>query len=127
MAKQKSRDPAEAFRDMISNLERGIDSLAERVTGSDEYSRTVNQLHKAQVGLQDAFSDLMTRQLSTLNMPSKSDIEKLADKLHGIERRISHIESHLGVPGAKAAASAKSPPRTKKAAKKKTAKKAAKK
>ena len=70
-------DPAEAFRNLITEWERGFDAMANRIMGTDEFSRSMNQLQDIQLSMQKRFNEAMAQQLSTLNIPSRDDILRL--------------------------------------------------
>ena len=40
---RKEPDPAESFRNLVTEWERGFDSLANRLMGTEEFSRSMNQ------------------------------------------------------------------------------------
>ncbi len=130
MADQKSSkrppDPAENFRNLVNEWERGFDAMANRIMGTEEFSRSMNQLQDLQLTMQKRFSEAMAEQLSNFNMPSRDDILQLGEAVHALDKRIARIESLLAKQAAKsgkkkkkgatkAEASARSgPPRTKK-------------
>ena len=85
-------DPTEIFRNLVTEWERGFDSLANRIMGTEEF---------------------MAQQLSTFNLPSREDVLRLGENLGALAQRVAHIEELLvELSGEKAAPVRRSPPRT---------------
>lgn len=95
MSDGKRADPLAQFQTFVTEWERRIDGLANRVMGTDEFSRSMNAMQKAQLGMQRTFMEGMANYLNTLNMPSRADITELGERLHGIEQRLARMESLL--------------------------------
>jgi hypothetical protein len=129
MADQKSKrppDPTENFRNLVNEWERGFDAMANRFMGTDEFSRSMNQLQDLQLSMQKRFNEAMAEQLSNFNIPSRDDILQLGEAVHALDKRVARVESLLAKQAvkdakkkkkknaAKAEPSARSgPPRTK--------------
>ncbi len=118
MADDKRVDPSAAFQEWVTNWERAFDKFSNDVMGTDEFSRSLNQMQNLQLELQRAFGEQMARQLAAFNMPSRDDVMEMAETLRDIDRRVSRIESMLRkmepagdneLPGRRS-----SPPRTRK-------------
>ncbi len=111
---QNKTDPADAFRNLVTEWERGFDKLANRFMGTDEFSRSMNQMQSMQLSMQKAFSESMANQLSAFNLPSRDDVLRLGESVRVVEARVAHIEEMLvTLTGAGSAAKSKGPPRTK--------------
>lgn len=118
MSKETPPDPAETFRELVTKWERGFDSLANQVMGTEGYSRSMNQLQDLQLSMQSIYKDFMTQNLTNANMPTRDDMVRVAESVADLDRRLARIESLLEamVPSnAPVGAGPKSgPPRTKK-------------
>jgi hypothetical protein len=119
---QKEPDPVATFRNLITEWERGFDSLANRLMGTEEFSRSMNQFQNMQMGMQKAFNEAMASQLSAFNLPSRDDVLRIGENLRALDQRVARVEELLiniasgGKTGAKKARkSKKGPPRTRKA------------
>ena len=88
-------DPAEAFRNLITEWERGFDAMANRIMGTDQFSRSMNPLQDIQLSMQKRFNEAMAQQLSTLNIPSRDDILRLGENVMSLDKRLSSIEELL--------------------------------
>jgi hypothetical protein len=111
-------DPAENFRNLVNEWERGFDAMANRFMGTDEFSRSMNQLQDLQLSMQKRFNEAMAEQLANFNIPSRDDILQLGEAVHALDKRVARVESLLAKKGKKkkkkANASTRSgPPRTK--------------
>jgi len=95
-------DPAAMFRDFVTNWERNINNVANQVMGTESFSRLMQEAQKMQLTLQHATSEAMGRRLAALNMPTREDIIRLAEKLTDVDRRLARIEATLDDDAAKA-------------------------
>jgi hypothetical protein len=130
MANDKPNNPADNFSEMVTQWERNFNEYANKVMGTEGFSQAMNEAQKAQLGYQKMFSDWMTQNLTTMNMPTRDDILRLSEAIAGIDQRLERIEANLAgsPPGSVGKPAAKKPPRTRKPkspAKKASAKKAA--
>lgn len=110
-------DPGDAFREMITEWERGFDSLANRIMGTEGFSRSMNQMQDAQLGAQKVFRDFMTQNLTMANMPTRDDLVRLAESVQDLDKRMAHIEALLegmSPAGTPVTPPRKGPPRTRK-------------
>lgn len=118
MSKQTPSDPEEAFRELLTQWERGFDSLANSIMGTEGFSRSMNQMQDAQLGAQKAFRDFMTQNLTMANMPTRDDLLRVAESVQDLDKRMARIEALLEdiAPAATRAKprTPKGPPRTRK-------------
>jgi hypothetical protein len=87
--------------------------------GSDQYSQWMGRMMETYVTMQKNMAESMSRYLGALNLPTRTDILTLGDRLAMIEDRLAGIERMLTAgtsaaptDGATAAATMR-PPRTK--------------
>lgn len=88
-------DPAEAFRNLVTEWERGFDAMANRFMGTEEFSRSMNQLQDMQLSMQKRFNEAMAEQLSHFNIPSRDDILRLGEAVHALDKRVARVETML--------------------------------
>ena len=133
MADKRPPDPAENFRNLVNEWERGFDAMANRFMGTEEFSKSMNQLQDLQLTMQKRFNEAMAEQLSHFNIPSRDDILQLGEAVHALDKRVARVESLLAKQaakdakksakknkkqknaGAKTSAARSGPPRTKQA------------
>ena len=94
-------DPAENFRNLINEWERGFDAMANRFMGTEEFSRSMNQFQDLQLTMQKRFNEVMAEQLSHFNLPSRDDILQLGEAVHALDKRVARVESMLAKQAAK--------------------------
>ena len=115
----KSTDPVQMWHSFLGDMEKQLNTFSNQAMGSEEFSRIMGQMTGASVGAKKAFGDFMEKYLAAMNLPSRSELIDLGERLHNIEGRLNDIMSllqrvHTDVVSADAAASgAPRPPRTK--------------
>ena len=114
-------DPLAPWRDLVSQWEKGVNTLANSAMASDQFSGTVNTAMGLSLRMQQKMGEMMATYLTTLNLPSKADITAMTERLAAIEARLEQITTIAetavrAMPAAPAApaAAAPMPPRTKK-------------
>ncbi len=95
MAEKRPFDLAEFFREFTSQWEREFDSLANRVMGTEDFSRSMNQLQRTQIAFQRSFNDFMGERLSNFNVASRDDVIRLGETLHAMDTRLGRLEALL--------------------------------
>lgn len=118
MSKQAPPDPAEAFRETLTRWERGFDSLANQLMGTEGFSQSMNQMQDLRLGMQKLYKDFMTQNLNNANMPSRDDLLRVAESVQELNRRMVRIEAMLEdmlpLKGQNTPAQRGGPPRTRK-------------
>ena len=116
-AEPLSKDPAAAWRDLVAQWEKNVNELANRTMGSDEFSKAVNQAMGLSAGMQSSLSEAMGRYLASLNLPSRTEMAGIGERLNAIEERLDRVLTLLQLPAGAAkpggAAATAKPPRTK--------------
>lgn len=95
MSKETPPDPSVQFQEWVTNWERAVDDFSNKVMGTDEFSKGINQMQSLQMEFQRNFGDLMARQLAALNMPSRDDVIRISEDLRSLDRRMAHVERSL--------------------------------
>ena len=122
--KQDPPDPIQMWRDWLTKSERQMNEMFNEVMGSEGYSQTSSRMMESFIAFQKSMGQASERYLSTLNLPTRTDVLALGDRLAGIEDRLRDLEIAIrAIPGASTAQARKStratPPRTRKAPSKK--------
>jgi hypothetical protein len=107
MPEQPSLDPMNLWRDMLTQWERGLNSVANQAMGSNEFSRAMHQVTALSLRMQQTAGDAMGKSLQAMNLPTRSDILELAERVGCIEESLARLEAALPA----AAAPAPAPPR----------------
>ncbi len=120
MSEPSIKDPAEVWRDMVAQWEKGFNAIANQAMGSEQFSQMMHRATSASAGVQQTVGDLMGRYLAALNLPSRAEMTAIGERLQAIEASLARIEMHLGRSSASGtvatAIAVPRPPRTRKPA-----------
>jgi hypothetical protein len=95
MADPKDVDPLATWRDLLSQWEQGMNTIANRAMGSDEYSSSMNGAMSATLKLQETMRQFMAVQLANANLPSRAEVQAIAERVGGLEARLDRITALL--------------------------------
>ena len=112
----KNTDPVQMWHNFLGDMEKKFNTFSNQAMGSEEFSRAMNQVTGASAGAKKAFGDCMERYLAAMNLPSRSEMIDLGERLNTIESRLNEIMSLLQRVHADVASSeggTPRPPRTK--------------
>ncbi|MFT4676594.1 MAG: glutaredoxin 2 [Candidatus Azotimanducaceae bacterium] len=116
MADDKQVPPAD-FSELVTEWERNINEYSNKLMGTPEFAKSMNQFQNVQMAFQKNFSVTLAQQLANFNMPSRDDVVAISEQLTEIDQRLAHIEKALArtnVGMEKPAPERKRPVRTKK-------------
>jgi SMC interacting uncharacterized protein involved in chromosome segregation len=91
----KSNDPVALWQNMIGEMEKGFNAFANQAMVSPQFSKVVNQVGGATAGAQKQLGELMEKYLLTMNLPSRSQMIGMAERLQSIEGQLSEIKAML--------------------------------
>ena len=120
MAETQQADPFQVWRDWISQSERQWNSFLNEAMATDEFGQAMGRMMDVYLNMQQNLNEVMGRYFSVLNLPTRTDVLSLANRLAEIEERLINIEQGLQdmtpaeKPRPAKAAPAKRPARTKK-------------
>lgn len=117
MAKRDGQDPMQMWREWMDGAERQWNSVLTEFMGTEQFGQASGRMMEAFLGMQSSMNEATQRYFSALNLPTRTDILSIAERLTGIEDRLSDIERSLGAVASPAAGRAprSKPKRTKKA------------
>jgi len=95
MADPKDVDPLATWRDLLSQWEQGMNTIANRAMASDEYSSSMNGAMSATLKLQETMRQFMAVQLANANLPSRAEVQAIAERVGGLEARLDRITALL--------------------------------
>lgn len=107
-------DPTAAFRDLVSQWEKGMNESANRWMQSSDFAQTMHKMTSSFASMQQQLGDTFGRFLSAMNLPTRTEMTAIGERLQSIEaslRQMSLQMEKLGAPGA--AVADRGPPRTK--------------
>lgn len=88
-------DPIATWQKLVSDWEKQINEVSARVTGTEEYSRVMNQTTKFTAAARQHFDRQMEEFLKTVHLPSKADMAAIHDRLAAIEDAIEQLRLAL--------------------------------
>jgi len=90
-----SPDVAQLWRSWLTETERQWNTFFNDVMGTDSFGRLLGGYMEMYGTFQRLVAHNMERSLSTLNVPTRSDIVDLSERLSSVEERLTSIESSL--------------------------------
>jgi polyhydroxyalkanoic acid synthase PhaR subunit len=85
----------ELWRNWLTETERQWNSFFNEVMGRDSFGRVAGSYMEFYSVIQRALNQGMERYLNTFNLPTRSDIVELGERLHNIEERLTTLEANL--------------------------------
>ena len=92
MAEATTPDPFAMWRDWLSNSERQWNSFLNQAMSTDEFGQAMGRMMDVYLGAQKNMNEVMGRYFTALNMPTRTDVLSLANRLSEIEERLGSIE-----------------------------------
>lgn len=88
-------DVGQLWRSWLTETERQWNTFFNDVMGTDSFGRFIGGYIEAYSHFQRLIAQNMQRSLSTLSLPTRSDIVELSERLSTVEERLASIESAL--------------------------------
>jgi polyhydroxyalkanoic acid synthase PhaR subunit len=88
-------DPFAMWREWVAQSERQWNAFFNEVMGTEQYSQSMGRLMALSLDQQKSMSEAMGRYLGALNLPTRSDVFALGDRLAGIEKRLASMEERM--------------------------------
>ncbi|GAC1582216.1 MAG: hypothetical protein NVS3B7_17540 [Candidatus Elarobacter sp.] len=90
-----AKDPLALWRDMLSQWESAVNSLANKTMSSNEYSSSMNGAMGLSLRMQESVREFMAAYLATTNLPSRTEVLAIAERLGALETRLDRITALL--------------------------------
>jgi polyhydroxyalkanoic acid synthase PhaR subunit len=90
-----SPDTMELWRNWLTETERQWNSFFSEVMGRDSFGRVTGSYMEMYSVVQRALNQGMERYLNTFNLPTRSDVVELGERLHNIEERLATLEANI--------------------------------
>jgi hypothetical protein len=91
----KGNDPLALWQQMIGEMEKGFNAFANKTMTSPEFSKIMNQAGGVTAGAQKQFGELIEKYLVNMNLPSRTQMVGMAERLQNIEGQLNEIKSML--------------------------------
>jgi hypothetical protein len=79
------------WRQVVTKLEGGINSMANSSMNSEQFTRALHQFSQVSTGMQQTFEKVLDGYFKALRLPSQKDIAALADRLQRLEDKIDML------------------------------------
>lgn len=88
-------DPIAAWQKMIQDWENEINTWSGRFTESEQFSAILGQASKMVVVAQKTMNEQLETMLQSLNLPTRTQVDTLSDRLDSIEDSIAQLRIAL--------------------------------
>lgn len=95
MAQGTTADPFEMWRDWMANSERQLNGFLNNAMSTDQFTQSMGQFMDVYLNMQKSMNEVMGRTFSALNMPTRTDILSLGERLSAIEDHLGKIEASI--------------------------------
>ncbi|MFM5885263.1 MAG: hypothetical protein ACKOQ3_08075 [Novosphingobium sp.] len=99
MTQKPAFDPVANWQEMLQKWEHEINSWSGKLTETEQFGAVMGQATKMSLVAQKTLTDQMETLLRSLNLPSKTQVEALGERLDAIEEAIERLRLALE-PGA---------------------------
>jgi len=82
-------DPLGVGRGLASRLEKGLTQLANQGVKSEQFAKAMHKALGASLATRQLTKQFQNRLLEALNLPTRSDIQALTERLQAVEDRIA--------------------------------------
>ena len=86
-------DPLEMWRNWLSESERQWNGFLNQAMATDEFSQTMGKFMDVYLNMQKSMSEAMGRYLTAMNLPPRTDVLALGDRISALEERIAGLEA----------------------------------
>ncbi len=88
-------DPVANWQQMLQKWEQEVNSWSSKFTETEQFGAGMSQATKFSLVAQKALNDRMETVLRSLNLPSKTQVEALGERLDAIEESIERLRLAL--------------------------------
>ena len=86
-----SPDPLAAWREWVSQSERQWNAFLNEAMATEAYGQSMGRFMEMYVAMQKSMADAMGRYVTALNLPARTDVLALGDRLGAIEQRLARL------------------------------------
>jgi len=95
MAESSSPDPFDFWRDLLSQMEKGVNQFANQGMKTDEFAKGASKLMTANAARKKITQAMVKRYCEEFNLPTRSDVEAVNERLQSLEDRLVEIATTL--------------------------------
>ena len=86
-------DALEMWRNWLSESERQWNGFLNQAMATDEFSQTMGKFMDVYLNMQKSMSEAMGRYLTAMNLPTRTDVLAIGDRISALEERIAGLEA----------------------------------
>ena len=86
-------DPFGAWREMLAQWEKSMNSLGNQAMTSDPFGQSMSQMTGLSLAMQQTMGEMMTRAQTAANLPTRADIVAISERLRTIEETLNRLAS----------------------------------
>ena len=95
MAQGTQADPFEMWREWMANSERQWNGFLNNAMATDQFTQSMGQFMDVFLNMQKSMNEGMGRYLSSVNLPTRTDVLALGERLSAIEDQLGVVQSTL--------------------------------
>jgi hypothetical protein len=84
-------DPFSAWREMLAQWEKNANALGNQAMGSDQFAQSMGQVTSLSLAMQQMMGEMMARAQAAANLPTRTDIVAISERLQVIEQTLSRL------------------------------------
>lgn len=88
-------DPFAVWREWVAQSERQWNGFLNQAMATDEFSQSMGRMMDVYLNMQKNLNEVMGRYFTALNLPTRTDILALGNRLSEIEERLGSLERVL--------------------------------
>ncbi len=93
--KNDTPDPMQMWREWVDQSERQWNSVLNEFMSTEQFGQASSKMMEAFLGMQSSMNEASQRYFSALNLPTRTDILSLGDRLAAIEGTLAELSSRL--------------------------------
>jgi hypothetical protein len=88
-------DPLAAWRNWLSDAETRLNGFFNQMMGTDQFTSVMSRFTELSLRMQKSMAESMGQYFSALNLPIRTEVISLGERLSSIEERLTSIEASL--------------------------------
>jgi polyhydroxyalkanoate synthesis regulator phasin len=91
----KPSAPKKTWVGSVQKVEHAINRHSKKITGTERFSALMNQGSKLKLVIKQAVAEQMGNYLRTMNMPTKTQVDGIGERLDALEESLERLQRML--------------------------------
>jgi hypothetical protein len=91
----KPSAPKNTLASSVQKVEHAINRHSKKITGTERFSAWMNQGSKLKIVIKQAVAEQMGNYLRTMNMPTKTQVDDIGERLDALEESLERLQRML--------------------------------